>query len=54
MGLVEQVGYGKGKCLVQSVQEFVSPRGFVKEEGAWCLCSGEDCDWNFVIIQSRR
>jgi hypothetical protein len=34
MKLVEQVRFRKGKCLVQSVEEFVGPRGFVKEEGA--------------------
>jgi hypothetical protein len=33
MELAEQVGYGKGKCLVQSVQKCVSQRDFVKEEG---------------------
>ena len=37
MELAEQVGFGKGKCLVQEVQEFVRPRDFVKEEGACVL-----------------
>jgi hypothetical protein len=34
MELGEQVGFVKGKCLVQAVQELVRPRDFVKEEGA--------------------
>jgi nucleoid-associated protein YejK len=33
MELGEQVGFGKGKCLLQAVEEFVRPRDFVKEEG---------------------
>jgi len=37
MELGEQVGFGKGKYLVQSVQEFVIPRHIVKEEGACVL-----------------
>jgi hypothetical protein len=37
MKLVEQVSFRKGKCLVQSVLEFVGPRGFVTEEGAGVL-----------------
>jgi hypothetical protein len=37
MELGEKVGFGKGKSLVQSVQEFVIPRDIVKEEGACVL-----------------
>jgi hypothetical protein len=49
--LIEKVGFGKGKCLVQSVQKFVSPRGFLKGEGT---CVLEKFVAGILLAFSRR